>query len=111
MSCHQEIFDRLAVAAAGSLCLEAGDWLVVVARVEAELFTVEENPEVRVLDQDPHGLPGVGAADPEPLPGDHDDAIAGNTACDADRPGTRCGQWVGRDARAAEVSTSLGRGG
>jgi hypothetical protein len=47
-----------------------------------------------VLDEDGDDLSGVGAADPEPFAGDHDDAVAGDLALDADRSGGRRGSRV-----------------
>jgi len=40
-----------------------------------------------VLDVDGDELAGIDRADAEPLAGDHDDAVRGDLALDADRPG------------------------
>jgi hypothetical protein len=64
---------------------------------------------VGVLDVDGDDLPGVGGADAQPLPGDHDDAVAGDLALDADRPGCRSRQRRVSDPGAAQPGPAVGR--
>jgi hypothetical protein len=66
---------------------------------------------VGVLDVDGDDFPGVGGADAEPPAGDHDDAVAGDLALDADRAGSRCRQRSVGDPRAAEPRPVFGRDG
>jgi hypothetical protein len=79
--------------------------------VEGYLDSVAGHAEVGVLDVDGDDLPGVGGADAEPLAGDHDDAVPGHLALDADRPGSWRGQRRAGDPRATEAGPLVGGNG
>ena len=65
------------------------DGTLLVAGVVGYLSAVAGDAEMGVLDVHGDDLVDVGGADAEPLAGDHDDAVAGDLALDADRPGRR----------------------
>lgn len=76
--------------------------------MDGELGPVAGDAEVRVFDVDGDDLAGVGGADAEPLAGDHDDAVPGDLALDADRPGGWRGQRSGGDPCAAQPGAVSG---
>lgn len=51
----------------------------------------------------------LGASDPQPLASDHDDAVAGDFAFDADRSGCRWLEFGVRDAGTVELGAFVGR--
>ena len=87
------------------------DGALLVAGVEGYLGAVAGDAEVGVLDVDGDDLPGVGGADAEPLAGDHDDAVPGDLALDADRAGSRRGQRAVGDPGAAQPGALVGGDG
>jgi hypothetical protein len=70
--------------------------------VQGYLAAVAGDAEVGVLDVDGHDLPGIGGSDAQPLPGDHDDAVFGDLALDADGAGCWRRQRGRGDAGAAQ---------
>jgi hypothetical protein len=71
------------------LALPPGDGTLFGTGVQGDVGAVAGDAEVGVLDVDGADLPGVSGADAQPLAGDHDDAVAGDLALAADRPGRR----------------------
>ncbi len=86
-----------------------GDGPLFGAGVQGDLGAVAGDAEVGVLDVDGDDLPGVGGSNPQSLAGDHDDAVAGDLALDADRTGSWGGQRARGDPGAAQRAAAGGR--
>ena len=87
-------FTRLDSGAERGSWLSTGEWEFSGAGVDGELGAVAGDAEVGVLDVDGDDLAGVGASDAQSLAGDHDDAVGGDLALDADRAGGWGGSWL-----------------